>query len=397
MNSKCFVIILILAIAFAGCNEVAEMNLDDDTNGEEIFGQYVVEPCNASVITDSQIIPCIKSAELTESDKAILDKYAGKHTAFAIDTKELADFAKSKEGETFQLQLQIDEKLQWTIDLTLYDRHAPEFNSPDGIYSFGSPYFGLETYMGITSDGKKVRLGIDDESFIGVILDDAGRYIIKHISDYIQNNVDNSFIVYHDGYEVFWEDYPPEYIPSSTFSIGPYIRPLSFIEAVSRYLYNDSVYIVKGIALDSYEYGRRVRFVEDLKGNFPENIDEFIVWGGWGPGYPYLQTARSDDLTEYHNQDVLIMLFTTQDHNLAKVANMIYTPSGITWFEMPEDYRTISRTFCILKLSDDKVTGRFIYLWDEVYYDFDKEEWNMNSVPWNEFHEILQEVLNTRK
>ena len=390
MKSKIFELILILAIVFAGCSEAGRDGNEEPEKDED----GVVEQCKTT-INENQIIPCIKSAELTEKDKEILDEHLSKYAAFSMDTKELANFAKSKEGETFQLRIQIDEELDWTIDLKLYDRQAPELSIPDGVYSFGSPYFGVDTYMGITSDGHKVRLGFDEERFFGVILNDTGRYIIRLARDYAQISTVNTFIVYH-GYEDFWEDYPPEFIPRSIEFLGYYKRSFSFIEAVSRYLYNDSVYVIKGIALDTFEYGRYIRLVEDLKGNFPENDDTFIVWGrGFDSGGAIGHESRLDHLLEYDNNDVLIMLLTTHDYYMATYWERLKVEliTGIPFIEKPGDYRTIGFTSCILKLSDNCVTGRLIYPWDEMYYDWDKEEWNMNSVPWNEFYEKLQEVL----
>jgi len=51
-------------------------------------------------------------------------------------------------------------------------------------------------------------------------------------------------------------------------------------ESLSHYA---PLYVVKGIALDTYNnYGRRIKLIEDLIGNLPENTDTLIVWGNTG-------------------------------------------------------------------------------------------------------------------
>jgi len=78
---------------------------------------------------------------------------------------------------------------------------------------------------------------------------------------------------YRDGYLLEDPNYP---MPGST---GTCFRLFSFIEGVALYLNNKEVFVIKGEALEEYEYDRRIRFIEDLKGNFPKNIDTFFAWG----------------------------------------------------------------------------------------------------------------------
>ena len=152
-----------------------------------------------------------------------------------------------------------------------------------------------------------------------------------------------------------------------------------FIEGVSMYLRNDSVYVIKGIALDTYQYGRNIKLVEDLKGNFPKEINTFIAWGsGFGP----IESARIGNLSEhYDNQDVLIMILTNYDYRFAKFwKDLRYEEIlGVPFFEKPEDFRTIGCTHAVLKLKDDIVTGS-ISRKDHVMF-------------WDEFYKILQEAL----
>ena len=123
----------------------------------------------------------------------------------------------------------------------------------------------------------------------------------------------------------------------------------SFMEGISRYSKCSDLYIIKGIALNVYEYGLNIRLVEDIKGNFPKNIDTFIVWGD---GNSIFCPNRMDNLIMYDNHDVLIMLLTKAS-DLS--ADMI--PQGHIWFEKPEDYATITCAYSVVKLSNGYVTG----------------------------------------
>jgi len=125
----------------------------------------------------------------------------------------------------------------------------------------------------------------------------------------------------------------------------------SFLEGVTEYAKCSNVYIIKGIAMNAYEYGLDIRLVEDLKGNFPKNVSTFILWGG---GNPFLCNNRPDDLRMYDNQDILIMLIIPS-RNLSEMI-----PPEYTWLENPEDYTTIACTSSVLKLSDGYVIGHIL-------------------------------------
>jgi len=174
-------------------------------------------------------------------------------------------------------------------------------------------------------------------------------------------------------------------------SYGFCFHPYTFIDGIASHLHRDDVFVIKGEALDVYEYGRKIRLIEDLKGNFPENVDKFMAWGGgFGvpPYTPGLEEARSDFLaSDYKNKDTLVMLLTNYDKNLAQVFEL-YTLQGISFLEKPEDYRTFGCTNSVLKLSGDVVTGKTnIFPWDE----------NSKILPWDDFNEIFQVILKTRK
>ena len=199
----------------------------------------------------------------------------------------------------------------------------------------------------------------------------------------------NGCVVQEDDFE----DYPSDYMPRSIESCR---RLFSFIEGVSRYLHNDDVYVIKGIALEAYGYGRYIKLVEDFKGNFPTNDSIFMAWGNSGSGI-IVGDARGHYLAgQYDKDDILIMLLTNiYDEQLERYWEIYKYKLG-AFPEKPGDFRTIGCTFCVLKLSGDFITGQVIYPWEENYYDWDKLQWNIKSTPWIEFKEVLEEVLNIK-
>jgi len=165
-------------------------------------------------------------------------------------------------------------------------------------------------------------------------------------------------------------DLPPVMIGTSVNCIVK-----SFLEGVSDYSNCSNTYVIKGVALDMYEYGRNIRFVEDLKGNFPENVSTFIVWGDGEP----LGVERTDYLSQLNEQDVYIM-------HLAPAGEYQFEiPPGVTWLEKQGDYCTFACTKCFLKLSDGYVTG----------YILPKEDGDgsITTMSWNDFQNKLQKVL----
>ena len=183
------------------------------------------------------------------------------------------------------------------------------------------------------------------------------------------------------------EENNPTEIKQEEDPSNKYPRPLagscdvsSFFEGLSKYYLNDSnVYIVKGIVLDKIEYGLNVKFVEDLKGNFPENVNTFIAWGAGTPHNSFLN--RIDDFGIYDSQDVLIMLLTPS----LFTAEMV--PPNSDWFEKPEDYCTLSCTHSVLKLSDGNVTG---YMFSQKKLD-DRELSEEQRMP----QDLFEETANT--
>jgi len=94
----------------------------------------------------------------------------------------------------------------------------------------------------------------------------------------------------------------------------------SFMEGVSMHS-NCGCILIKGEVLDHYEYGLNIRLVDDLKGNFPKNIDTFVVWGN-NQGCSltsFLAYGRQENMRMYEKRDVLIMLLAPARDVMAEV------------------------------------------------------------------------------
>lgn len=126
----------------------------------------------------------------------------------------------------------------------------------------------------------------------------------------------------------------------------------SFKENYLKNINEKELFFVKGIALDVFEYGRIIKVIEDLKGNFIGNSSIFV----WGDGHPSDNTIscmireRCDFINEYQENDTLIMLVRSVD-----IEDCI---------ENIGDYTTIACAKSVLLLSDGLVTG-YIHAWGE--------------------------------
>jgi hypothetical protein len=87
--------------------------------------------------------------------------------------------------------------------------------------------------------------------------------------------------------------------------------PISFKETYLENFPKDDVFFIKGVALDTYEYGRNIKLVDDLKGNFTDKSLTFFIWGDGYPsgksGFVDLESDRVDYITKYQKNDTLIM------------------------------------------------------------------------------------------
>jgi len=185
----------------------------------------------------------------------------------------------------------------------------------------------------------------------------------------------------------------------------------SFIEGCSIFLSentdvnpwysSDKIFFIKGKTLETVEnHGLKVRLIEDLKENFPKDVNTFTVWGtgiGPGNGYDYFFTSnsRADWLTtDWKEGDTLLMLLTSVDKEKAEATmNMCCMPEEIQsqWFERPGDFRTMMCTPSVVKLSEDYVIGRLLFTWDgDIPY-------LVREMPRKEFDERLQKILNSKQ
>jgi len=129
----------------------------------------------------------------------------------------------------------------------------------------------------------------------------------------------------------------------------------AFKQTYEAFFSNDDVYFVKGIAMDVYEYGRDIKVIEDLKGNF-DNKSYIFVWGHGCPSKGVcLAGDRADVITQYNKNDTLIMF-------VAKACKRFNDD-----IEKPGDYTTMGCCYSILKISKLFVIG-YILPYDEKEY-----------------------------
>jgi hypothetical protein len=83
--------------------------------------------------------------------------------------------------------------------LELNDLRTPDFKSTyttdEGVFD-NTDEFVVNTYKGITSDGKRVRFGFDENGFLGIIFGENYHYVIRSANDFSRNKEDKSLIVY---------------------------------------------------------------------------------------------------------------------------------------------------------------------------------------------------------
>ena len=117
--------------------------------------------------------------------------------------------------------------------------------------------------------------------------------------------------------------------------------------------YCNEFYFIKGLAQNiEHEYGRNIKFIEDLKGNFPKDITSFIAWGD---GYTFVCLNRVDHLNMYENQDTLLMLLCPAIYLPKYLSDSV--PPLIPFYEKECDYTTMSCAHSTLKLENGNVSG----------------------------------------
>ena len=126
----------------------------------------------------------------------------------------------------------------------------------------------------------------------------------------------------------------------------------SFVGGVSTYSECGNVYIIKASIFEEHDkYAQKMKLIEDIKGNFPKNVNTFIAWGGY---CSFICLNRMDNLRWFDVQDTLIMILSPSP-DLSKLVT-----HGHTWKEKSEDYATLDCTFSVLQLSDGFVIGRIL-------------------------------------
>jgi len=147
----------------------------------------------------------------------------------------------------------------------------------------------------------------------------------------------------------------------------------SFLEAASCYSKCSNTFIIKGILLEyPYKNACNVRFVEDIKGNFPENVSTFTIWS-MGTNYSLPNFFGTDP-----KQNVLVFLLC-KSPEFPQWSN-----PDLQWFEKPEDFRTLLCTSSVLELSDDKVIGHILPNCGNI---------RTENMSWKDFQKRLNKLL----
>ena len=149
------------------------------------------------------------------------------------------------------------------------------------------------------------------------------------------------------------------------------ILALTFKQTYLKYFQDDEVFLIKGVALNVDKHGREIKVIEDLKGNL-EGKSSIFVWGMSSTSFcdnKGRQDLRLDDLTQYQENDTLVMFITNK------------VSENFNWdIERSNDYKTLGACFSILKFSNGYVTGTI-------------NNWSYD-VPWKDLQEELQTLLN---
>ena len=133
----------------------------------------------------------------------------------------------------------------------------------------------------------------------------------------------------------------------SAFSLNSMAKCIAGAFTVNYYrnFQDEDVFFIKGVALDAVQYGRHIKVIEDLKGNFTGS-STILVWGAGTPpsSGECFSNEKLDDLTQYQENDTLIMLVRPVTYE-----NCIEVFGG---------YSTIGCGFSVLKLSNGYVRRR---------------------------------------
>ena len=147
----------------------------------------------------------------------------------------------------------------------------------------------------------------------------------------------------------------------------------TFKETYLNNYQDQDISFIKGVALDVNNHGRKIKIIEDLKGNLTGKSSIF-VWGASSTSFcdhKGRQDLRIDYITQYHKNDTLIML-------IKNARKRFYGD-----IERSSDYSTLGGCYSsVLKLSNNSVTVHRTSVYE-----------GMETMPWDEF----QELLNSNK
>jgi hypothetical protein len=150
------------------------------------------EPC-VTIITNTQIIPCIEIVALTESDSLLLNKWYTKYIAFTMDMEGLAEYLHAREGNG-QFRLRFNNEFDWTIN-AMYNH-------------MGGP-FPPSTFRGETTCGSHVRFSSSRVFFSLTMFLENYYYSISMVRSEIQGSESDAFILI-DSRDFIPPDFPFE-------------------------------------------------------------------------------------------------------------------------------------------------------------------------------------------
>jgi len=143
-----------------------------------------------------------------------------------------------------------------------------------------------------------------------------------------------------------------------------------FKETYLWQLPRENIFFIKGVALEVFEYGRTIKVIEDLKGNFVGGSSIF-VWGASGfDDLDCIISERSDNITLYQENDTLIMIIGEAGLNEECI-------------ETSSEYATMACSVSVLKLADGFVTGHI--------------SWWGQTMSWEEFQTLLTTSIQSVK
>jgi hypothetical protein len=119
-------------------------------------------------------------------------------------------------------------------------------------------------------------------------------------------------------------------------------QKLGFVDNYKMNINREDVFFIKGVTIgyNYHGYGREIKPIEDLKGNFPKELSTFVLWGAGDT------SARIDHLQSNTEKDTLIVLIKP-----VVSVDYPYTEQKIG------DYTTIDCAYSMLYMEDGLVGG----------------------------------------